>query len=85
MAADRMTIGRRDHLLNAVASLLVPAASLLSAPLLARALGPTARGEFTVEQSLILTASSLFGLGISDIVATRWQAVSYTHLRAHET
>lgn len=74
-----MTIGRRDHLLNAVASLLVPAASLLSAPLLARALGPTARGEFTVEQSLILTASSLFGLGISDILATRWQAFSARH------
>lgn len=79
MAADRMTIGRRDHLLNAVASLLVPAASLLSAPLLARALGPTARGEFTVEQSLILTASSLFGLGISDVVATRWHEYSARH------
>lgn len=74
-----MSIERRDHVLNAVASLLVPAASLLTAPLLARALGPTARGEFTVEQSLILAASSLFGLGISDVVATRWHAYSARH------
>lgn len=74
-----MNSGRRDHVLNAVASLLVPAASLLTAPLLARALGPTARGEFTVEQSLILAASSLFGLGISDVVATRWHEYGARH------
>lgn len=74
-----MNIGRRDHALNAVASLFVPVASLLSAPLLARALGPTARGEFTVEQSLIVTASSLFGLGISDVVATQWHDYSARH------
>lgn len=63
---------RRLHLINASGSLLIPATALIVAPILARSLGPLERGLFSNDQALILIASSLFGLGISDSSAVKW-------------
>ncbi|NUL46085.1 oligosaccharide flippase family protein [Cellulosimicrobium funkei] len=63
---------RRLHIINASGSLLIPATALIVAPILARSLGPLDRGLFSNDQALMLIASSLFGLGISDSSAVKW-------------
>jgi len=64
---------RRAHIINASGSLLIPASALLVSPILARALGPFERGLFSNDQALIMIASSIFALGISDTVSVNWR------------
>lgn len=72
---------RRAHIINGSGSLLIPASALLVSPILARALGPFERGLFSNDQALIMIASSVFALGISDTVSVSWHQWSATSRR----
>lgn len=75
-------MNRRAHIINASGSLLIPASALLVAPLLARALGPFERGLFSNDQALIMIASSIFALGVSDSASVSWGRWSRNSRRA---